>query len=165
RIKMKKSLIVAFAFIIFTTPVHLFAQIKNCSCRTALKDDVPLGGNQIIIEKAGTVNQIRGITTFWINNKTFEDVVIEVFAISKKEDKNLTDYAWKVVENKKRKVACIRGKNGKFCFKDLLKGTYVLRIGTRTRKIEYFNYVHVIVKLNPKSGKNKEIKVGLTVAD
>ena len=161
---MRKFSIIVFAFTLLATSNSFFAQAKDCGCKTALKDDIPLGGNVVIVERAGTVKQIRGVTRFDVDGKTFEDVVVEVFKISKSEEKNLADNAWKVVENKKRKTACVTNKNGKFCFKGLPKGTYVLRVGTRTRNVEYFNYVHIIVKVNPKVGKGKEIKVGLSVA-
>jgi hypothetical protein len=160
---MKKFLIIIL-FTIFAASITIFAQAKDCGCRNALNNDIPLGGNEIITENVGTVKQVRGVTRFLVSGKNFEDVVVEVFNISKNEEKNLVNDAWKIVENKKRKVACITGKSGKFCFKTLPKGAYVLRVGTRTRKVEYFNYVHVIVKVNPKSKQNKKIKVDLKLA-
>ncbi|MDQ6788014.1 MAG: hypothetical protein M3033_14510 [Acidobacteriota bacterium] len=162
---MRKFSIIAFTFLIFTFISSAFAQNENCSCNSASENDKPLGGNHVTVQNEGKVKQIRGITTFFIDDKIFKDVVVEVFEITKEEEKNISDNAWRIVENKQRKIGCITGDDGKFCFKNLQRGTYVLRIGTRTRDVEYFNSVYVVVKLNPRSGKNKEIKVGLTVAD
>lgn len=158
-----RFLSIIFIFLLFTFGVS--AQEKNSNCRTATEVEIPLGGNHIITQNAGKVKQIKGTTTFWIDGKVFEDVVVEVYAVNKTEERDFTEKTWKIADNKKREVACVTGKNGKFQFSNLQKGLYILRIGTRTREVEYFNHVFVIVNLDPKNGKNKEINAALEVAN
>ncbi len=152
-------------FLLILATISMLAQTEDCACISASAKDVPLGGNILEIDLAGTVKQIKGKAKITTNVNGSGDIVVEIFSISKAEEKNLENDAWKIVENKKRKTACVTGEDGKFCFKNLKNGTYVLKIGTRTRDVEYFNKRYVIVKLNDKNGEDKEIDVELSLAN
>ncbi|HRH44732.1 MAG TPA: hypothetical protein PKY82_24050 [Pyrinomonadaceae bacterium] len=158
------QLAIGFMFLLFAFDSLSLAQKNNCDCNLASEKDVPLGGNMVITENAGKIKQIKGLITYGSNEQRFEDVVVEVFEVTKEEKQNIKENAWRIADKKPRKIACITGKTGQFCFKNLLKGVYVLRIGTRTRLVEYFNYFFVIVELDTKEGKNKDIKVVLELA-
>lgn len=159
---MRRFSIAIFAFSLFTFTFNAFAQKQHCDCLFTSKNDVPSMGNVIVVINEGKVKQIKG-TVAYASGELMDNAVIEVFQVSKNEvvdDEN----AYKITENKKRKTACKTNRSGKFCFKDLPKGIYVLKIGLDTLKDRIgTNGIYFIVEVDSKNGEKHEIEA--TIGD
>ena len=84
------------------------------------------------------------------------DIVVEIYIYSGDySDQNVN----KILGVKNRVAACVTGVDGRFSFLRLKPGRYLLRAGTRERN--QFNVLHVILKLDPKRGDNKELEIVL----
>ena len=173
---MKTHTIIIFIFLMFISPV--FAQEQRCSCLSASKKDVPSQGNVLVILNGGKVKQVKGVVS-WGNGKgVMENSVIEVFKVSESEiDKKVSyngysndpDIArdqkiYDIAQDKKRKTACRTGKNGKFCFKNLPKGMYILRLGLNRSVNSGMNEIYYVVEVDRKNGKNHEIEAFINAA-
>ena len=78
-----------------------------------------------------------------------ENAVVEVFENPLKVAAG--DYTYKDIEritSVDRKVACLTARNGRFCFRNLRPGKYLLRIGHAYDG--QVSAVHVIVVVDPK---------------
>ena len=102
---MKICLNILLALLIVAAKFSALARDSVYKCKSASESGVPLGGNQIIIQTAGTIRQIEGRTYFMLNGNVFQDAVVEVFKIKADENKDLEENAWRAVKNKKRRTA------------------------------------------------------------
>lgn len=115
-------------------------QNSGCPCQPASQTDYPHGANELIEYTGITVKKLQG-TVMYADGIPAADVVVELFDY---EDKNARPY--QVIRGRKRRAACLTGKDGRFCFSALPTGRYALRIGTRTSA--GMNEVHVKVNLD-----------------
>ena len=70
-----------------------------------------------------------------------------------------------IAQDKKRKTACGTAKNGKFCFKNLPEGMYILRIGSNRLVNSGMNEIYYVVEVDRKNGKNYEIEAFINAAN
>ena len=135
--------------------------IKNkprCKCTPAKANETPVGANEIVEINGGKVKQLKGYVTD-LNGDYINGVIVEVFDY-KNADKDKSLY--NIANSRKRRAACWVSKDGRFCFSNLPRGDYLLRVGTIGGG---FNYGLVKVTLSPKEkdSSDKEIEILLTV--
>jgi hypothetical protein len=138
-------------------------QSKNCYCRKAW-DQSPKLGNIFTTMNGGRVKAIRGVVSY-PNGEVMEDAVVEVFKSPPKL--NPDSYTYEDVERitrGDRKAACRTPRNGRFCFKHLRAGKYLLRVGHLYDA--QFSAVHVILILNPKARRSSrnELRIELPLS-
>ena len=102
---------------------------RPCSCQKALAHDLPHGANEDIEYSERTVKGIQGRVVYFHDASPAEDVVVEVYQITR-EDKKLTPR--EIVLHRERRAACVTSKDGRFCFADLPSGRYLVRAGPRS---------------------------------
>lgn len=141
-----------------------FNQSKNCYCRNA-GDQSPKLGTVFTTINGGRVKAIRGVVSY-PNGEVMADAVIEVFKRLRKVDgHNYTYEDVKRITTAGRKAACRTAKNGRFCFKNLRPGKYLLRIGHLYDG--QFSAVHVLLTLDPNGQtqfKRSELRVELPLS-
>lgn len=175
---MRKILILTFLILIFL--LNFTAKGQKCHCLSASKIDVPSQGNQMMISSEGKVKQVKGTVEWAYNLEPMENAVIEVFKTSEEEITKLTSYngysddpdiardqkIYQIARDKKRKTACRTAKNGRFCFRNLSKGLYILRIGlNRSADKSGMNEVYYVVEIDRKNGQNHEIEAAIYAAN
>jgi hypothetical protein len=122
--------------ILLLSSLGILASRPSCQCRPASEEDIPHGANERITYTERTVREIHG-TIIYRTGEPVKDVVVEVFDANG-ADNNL--------EQQKRRVACVTGEDGKFCFADLPSGKYVLWAGTR--ELDGMNDIHMRVNVD-----------------
>jgi hypothetical protein len=138
-------------------------QSKKCAFRKAV-DESPRLGNLFTTMNGGRVKEVRGIVLY-PNGEVMEDAVVEVFESPLRLD--VANYTYKDVEritNVERKAACRTAKSGRFCFKNLRPGKYLLRIG---HLYDFqFSAVHVLVVVNPngRRGSRSDLRIELPLS-
>lgn len=140
----------------------------KAQCKKADYSDVPHGANVFILSKEQMSGRVYG-TVFLPNYEEAENIVVEIYNYGVDASK---DSYWEVeqtLQNQKRIKACLTRKDGKFSFRNLKSGNYLLRIGTQD--VNGFNEHHVIVTLKPAKVKVKKrgwklySKLGLKTKD
>jgi hypothetical protein len=136
-------------------------QLAVAQCKKAKDEDIPHGANETILVDEGVIRQVHGMV-FFPNNalesrrEPQNDIVVEIYIYSGDySDQNIN----KILGVKNRVAACVTGVDGRISFLRLKPGRYLLRAGTRERN--QFNILHVILKLDPKRGDNKELEIVL----
>ena len=77
------------------------------------------------------VRELRGVVLY-PNGKVMKDAVVEVYENPVKVSaEDVTYKTVKRITSVDRKVACITATDGRFCFKHLRPGKYLLRVGHR----------------------------------
>jgi hypothetical protein len=133
------------------------AILAEAQCRKADYSDVPHGANEFILSREQMSGRIYG-TVFLPNyliesgREAAENTVVEIYNYSVDDSKDSYWEVQQVLQNQKR-VACLTEKDGKFSFKNLKAGNYLLRIGTGDPKA--LNEVYIVVTLTPAKGKSK----------
>ena len=135
------------------TLAGLFALVQplQAQCRKVSDQEFAHGANEFVQLQDRTMKRIRG-QVFLPNlalkdgKEQAKDVIVELY------DYPVTSTGIEIhqVPNAKpRLTACLTGNNGKFSFKGLKPGRYLLRAGTRERN--QFNHIHIVITLDPKS--------------
>ena len=102
---------------------------RPCPCQKALEHDQPHGANEDIEYSERTVKRIQGRVVYSHDTSPAEDVVVEVYQITR-EDRKLKNR--EIVTRRERSAACVTSKEGSFCSADLPAGPYLVRAGTRS---------------------------------
>ena len=150
-----------FATVLLLALLGGLPQHTKCLCGKVSDDEVAHGANEVVEYKERAVRQIKGMVRYAYNETPVEDVVVEVFDIT--DDVKDHD-AYQIASLKKRRAACLTGKDGRFCFDNLPSGRYVLRAGTRTSA--GMQEVHMRINLDRhwwsrwlRSGKDIELEL------
>lgn len=89
-------------------------------------------GNMIIVESGKNLTRLQGKIIFpnYITNveEPGKDVVIEVYRYMETDKKS---EVYNVPDQRDPVASCLTGDDGKFCFRDIPSGKYVLKVGTR----------------------------------
>ncbi len=116
---------------------------QDCSCVKLNADEITRQGysaTYVSIEKK-PFKILRGTAILGVTKEPLENVFVEVFIADSKNSAL------------KRVAGCRTSADGKFCFTDLAKGKYILRLS----KDGGFAITEIIVKVSPKNGRDKEI--------
>jgi hypothetical protein len=157
-----------FTIIIFLllSSISTAAFCSDCGWKTSAK---PQPGNVFVSMTDRTVNFIRG-RVFLPDGKTPADNIdVEVYRnfLPKdafKEDITYSRLPVNTIISRKRITARLIQKGGRFCFRSLPAGKYLLRIGTVDDS--QFSPMNVFVTLNPKIKKSSRhfLKVDLEMS-
>jgi len=157
---------------------HFIVEGQKCRCLPAFKEDFPSSGNVMTIIDEGKVKSVQGIVN-WMSAEPMEGAVIEVYKITEDEIINKKSYngysndpeisrdqkIYDIVNGKKRNKACKTISDGKFCFNNLKKGKYILKIGlNHLLDKSGMNSVYFVVEVDKKSGKNHQVEAFINVA-
>ena len=94
-----------------------------------------------------------------------KDAVVEVFANPlTASDESITYADVTRITSSKRRMACITGADGRFCFTKLPPGRYLLRIGHRSDS--QFSAMHVLLTLEPQGRHSsaRDLRVELVLS-
>lgn len=117
-----------------------------CDCKKATNNQTTFQGNESIrIDKKIVLKELHGMVTDSVES-VLPDSLVEVFQIGKKQ---------------KRVMACWVDRDGHFCFKNIPKGIYEVRISRQGFKASYYE---VEINPNTKMKLQKNLKVYLMVA-
>lgn len=111
-----KDLIVLCLICLLTAPAR--------PCKKARAEEVPHGANEIVVFTEQTVPRLEGIVVL-PNAEPVRDAVVEVYRYDGTADGTKT-----FLSHAKRIAACLTSENGRFAFKRLRPGRYLLRAGT-----------------------------------
>jgi len=90
-------------------------------------DQRPVLGNVAVRATGGIVRSIHG-HVFYPDGKPVKGAIVEVFVnILETDDWEHADY--EKITVRPRKIACLTGEDGSFCFSGLRAGRYLLRAG------------------------------------
>jgi uncharacterized GH25 family protein len=105
----------------------IVSQQPKCHCQLAQADDRAHGANQTIVLSHKTVKRISG-RVLYQDGTPVSQAVVEVY---ENADSDKVD-AYRTTRTKERRAACLADESGRFCFRDLPSGRYLVRAGTRT---------------------------------
>lgn len=125
------------------------------------------GGNHWITKKETTVyRSLEGLVTMWVDGPSMESALVEVFdqpayLLCDFLPNNPNGCTTQPPVTQRRVAACLTRKSGKFKFPGLPAGAYELRVSRGSE----WNVVHMYLRVNPKKGSGRSIKIGMTVGD
>ena len=131
------------------------AQRAQCGCHPAASGEVPIAGNESVVQIVrAPVRSIRGNVFLWDGETPAEKAIVEVFR----------DVGEATLSARGRRLAsCVTGPDGKFRLPRLRAGKYVLRVGFGRPG---FNNTHVVVRVATaaRRASGKEISVEILLA-
>ena len=98
----------------------------GCSCAKALETDLPHGANETVEIRGPVVNKLSGIVADPSGAPV--KAVVELYDLPPDRPDIAVN---EVIGFRTRRVACVTGADGTFCFSNVPSGKYLLRAGTR----------------------------------
>jgi hypothetical protein len=151
-----KRITVCCQLILLSTVLSISAESQ---CRKAQADEVPHGANEFIIDERQVTSNLHG-TVLFPDGKTAKNVVVEIYAY---KGSDVYQEVEQTLREQKRLAACLTKRNGRFSFKNLKAGKYLLRAGTRDNAGINEVYVIVTLKSIPVKSKTTELQIILSL--
>lgn len=125
------------------------------------------GGNHWIASKETIVyRSIKGEVTLWVGGSSMEYALVEVFdqpdyLLCEFLPDNPNNCSTNPPANQRRLAACFSQKDGKFKLPELRAGNYELRVS----KDISWNVFHAYIRVDPKKGANRLVRVKMTIGN
>lgn len=160
RFKIETMRFLAVIMFLLVCSASVAASCRNCGKKTS---EVPASSSTSEYVDAGQTKSLRG-RVLYPNGEEAELVIIEVYRNDLTIPANEMTYVESDQILKAGRIAARDTEtSGRFCFKKLPAGNYMLRVNT-IGKNSQFSTMYIFVTLVPKSKENVELEVRLTFA-